>query len=307
MNYFKQFVTGMLGALAFCAVLGSSGSAGATSGVIRTGYMIMEEDHYGTIIMAGDGYLDCNGFTIYNSDQDAVCYDEEEVFQCGVLVEGALEQGSIDIKRCNIEGFTQGISASFSWDNIWIYDSTIIDNGQGVRATYSHNLTLFGNDISSNTDVGLRIYESTLSFKTSDVYYNGVDGVDGDGAWGVLIQGNILKENGDHGMEFDNSDYVTVKSNNIDGYRSGGVNIDTNRDGIQIETTNHFTVEGNTVRDSGRHGIYLRDSLNGVVKTNNVATSGRIESGFDCRRNGGSMTTFSSNTFGTHSLCTTVN
>ncbi len=305
---FQQILVRALCALAFVGALVVAGTARATTGVIHVGQKVLTEDHYGTFVLSGDGYLDCNGHTIYNSTQSAVCYDQDAgYFKCGVLVESSFDEWIVDIKNCNIEGFEQGITVAFSGANVWIYGNTIYDNEDGLYATYSYNFDVFDNDISSNADVGLRIYNSGMDFQSSDVFYNGSDGVDGDLAYGVLIQNNNIKENADHNLEFDDCQYVTVKSNSIDGYRSGGVNVETARDGLQLERVDHFTVQSNTVRDSGRHGIYLRDSLNGVVRSNNVANSGRKETGRDCYRRNGSATTFTSNTFGTQTGCSTVN
>ena len=293
----------LLGASVFVAE-----PAAAASGVMHVFSMVMSEDHYGTIVMSGDGYLDCAGHAIYNSNQPAVCWDDDAgTFQCGVMIEPSFDEWIIDIKNCRIENFVHGITVSYSGADVWIYNNQLFNNDDGLHTTASYEFNNFGNDISWNDDVGVRFFQGGMNLRTTWVWWNGVDGIDGDQFWGALIQSNHMQENGDHAIEFDDGQYANVYGNYIDGFEAGGEAIEMARDGIQLERIDHFNVDGNTVRDAGRYGIYLRDSLHGTVTNNNVAGSGRISAGSpDCYRRNGSSMTFSGNSFGTQTGCSTV-
>lgn len=286
------------------AVTSICGTAAATSGVIQVGLnMTLTEDHYGTLVLSEDSYLNCNYHSIYNDVQAPVCWDENSTsqFRCGIF---AYYVDGVDIVNCNIHYFDQAITI-LGGSDIWIRGTYIASNGDGVHAAFTwpgiKGLFLAGSDVSWNSDEGIKLYNTyKTEIITTWVWWNTVDGIDGDWNSSPLIKANNMRENGDHAIEFDDDSYVTVDGNYIDGYYpDDGVSMQTVRDGIQLERVNNFTVKSNTVRDVGRNGIYLNTSTNGTVTSNNVSGS----STWDCRRSGGSGVTFSSNTFGTQTSC----
>lgn len=295
-----------LALVSLTAVFAAPGRASATSGIMYVGITTLTEDHYGTIVMGSTGYLNCNGHTIYNSTQPPVCYDNDSgPFQCGIYADWA---DSIDILNCNIQNFNPGAGISMvAGGDAWIRGTNSFFNGDGMDFAFtsggSNSVFLFGSSASYfNADEGIKFDDVyNVRVTSTAVHWNGVDGIDSDYAHGILLDGNNLAENGDHAIEIDYGNSATVKSNIVDGWV--GWFIEQNRDGIQLEELSGFNIESNTVTDAGRHGIYVHNASNGTVKTNNASGSARKMSGFDCRKNGGTGVTFTSNTFGTVSGC----
>jgi parallel beta-helix repeat protein len=286
-------------------------AARATSGNINAFNKTLTEDHYGTITIT-NGYLDCAHHNIYNSDQPAICYDGNATtpFRCGIYIPYGVD---VDLYRCHITGFDQGITITGGDDGgIWIQENYPWFNGDGINASFvnggslTRSVYIFGGtDVSYNYDEGIKF--DSLQYakvKASWVWWNAVDGIDSNYNYSLLLEANDIRENGDHGIEIDYGAGPSVKGNYVDGYDSAdGVAMEQLRDGIQLEELSSFSVQNNTVRDAGRHGIYLHNASTGTVSGNNVSGSARKTTGYDCRKNGGSSVTFSSNTFGTKSGC----
>src|SRR5262245_28746589 len=129
-NIERQRTLKLLGGATFAlAALLAAPDASATSGIMYVGITTLTEDHYGTIVLAGDDTrLDCNGHYIYNSDQPAICGDAGNQ-RCGVLVDW-VDHGYVI--NCGVVGFDIGVDVRFS-ERTSIRDNLIGGNAVGMR------------------------------------------------------------------------------------------------------------------------------------------------------------------------------
>ena len=275
------------------AMLLASANASATSGIMYAGITTLTEDHYGTIVLAGDDTrLDCAGHYIYNSDQPAICGDEGTE-RCGVLVDW-VDHGYVI--NCGVVGFDIGVDVRFS-DRTTIRSNLIGGNTVGMRFYQyfgSQFSFIMDNWVIYNGEEGLNIDRTfNTLFLNNVIGGNGRDGADLGDSQGNLFQGNHVGGNTLNGIELDNSPSNSIINNTI---TQNGVG--QTRNGISLDGSRSFLIRGNTVTSNGRDGIRVTNgSNNGRVESNTASSNTE----HDAHQAGSSGNVWTGNTFGTTS------
>jgi hypothetical protein len=280
------------------AVLLSATTVHATYGVteLPNGYVLLGEDHYGTLKLSPETYLDCNGYAIYNSDQGRACQlDSGSYANCGIYINSATW---LDVVNCRVEGFDVGILVSYGI-NAWITNTNSYGNGIGLYAeqtsffgsSYWPSLLVSGNDFSWNREGIVLRHGRNVRIDHNWVWWSEGDGLDANYSSGNWLEWNDLRENSDHGIEIDDSYWVEAQGNYVDGYvaNDGHDGLEVS-DGIQMEKVDQFWINLNRIYRSGRHGVRIHDSTGGAVATNLTRQSDMVkddvDKGYGCRSTG---------------------
>jgi len=184
--------------------------------------------------------------------------NQESGREDGIYINGGSNCKIINTYICNIYG-TEG-------------------NGIFVEGTPSYFL-IQDNDIYNIQDDGIDLNDVVKSQVIgNNIHHCGGNGIDTDGAEYVTFSGNIIHNCNDGGLELEqeNTDPPLTRYCTI----TGNIIYDCN-DGIHIRSGGYNTITGNTIRNSGRYGIYLSKTDNGdkaefnSIVGNIILSSGR--------------------------------
>ncbi|MCP4609604.1 MAG: HYR domain-containing protein [Planctomycetes bacterium] len=185
-----------------------------------------------------------------------------------------LGQNGITVKNLNITGFSIGI---------------YIDNSNLLPAEPKVN-TFENNNISGATDVAIRIYLTNATIITGNNISNSYWGIQVDNSgngdisydYSNYVTGNILTDNAG-GIWLRSSSYNSLGGNTVTDQDAAGIylsvtshnntltgnNSSSNRDGINLNSSNDNIVTGNTT-SSNEYGIKLTNSSNNTLTGNNT-------------------------------------
>jgi parallel beta-helix repeat protein len=192
-----------------------------------------------------------------------------------------LEKNGITVKNLNITGFSIGI---------------YIDNSNLLPAQPKVN-TFENNTISGATDAAIRIYLTNTTLITGNNISNSYWGIQVDNSgngdvsydYSNYVTGNILTDNAG-GIWLRSSSYNGLEGNTVTDHDAAGIylsvtshnntltgnNSSSNRDGINLNSSNDNIVTGNTT-SSNEYGIKLTNSSNNTLTGNN--TNGNTNTG----------------------------
>jgi parallel beta-helix repeat protein len=152
------------------------------------------------------------------------------------------------------------------------------DDGIDVRGSLNVDIGEdgLGNYIVRNADDGVDVKGSQfVTIVDNEIAFNDGDGIDIEALGGtrsadILIEGNWIHDNGDDGIEVDDSDRVTITDNLVEGNADDGIEFQNTRDalvsfnivagngdnGVEFSSTNGV-IEGNEIYDNASDGVYI--------------------------------------------------
>ncbi len=167
--------------------------------------------------------------------------------------------------------------------------NTIRSNGDGVHLGPMVNATLVGNTVTENGD-GVRLTGANHVLIADNVIsHNGL--FDGAGVLGevteVMLRGNAIEGNGEHGVHLDPVADVTLRNNTVADHGREGVvlagpthasltgnDIARNDVGVELRGPGEVTIRSNTVTENDWNGIFLDSGDEVVLEGNTVADHG---------------------------------
>ena len=224
-------------------------------------------------------------------DSNGVTFDGNGHTITGSGTEGVYLSGrsGVTIKNMNIQGFSEGVTLSFSNNNYLIGNNvTNITKGTSFYFGYgfflgsSNNNMIRGNNVSNNDD-GITLYGSdnnTLSGNTANSNKNNGIFLRGDNN---TLSGNTANSNKDDGIFLSGSNntlrgntanlnqgvgiYLSYSNNNTLNNNNANSNIDS---GIYLYHTNYNTLIGNNA-SKNNYGINLYAADNDTLIGNNAS------------------------------------
>jgi parallel beta-helix repeat protein len=192
-------------------------------------------------------------------------------------------KGHSEIKDCNINYGSTGVSLQSSYNNI-TNNNVSLNSNHGLFLSYSTGNNIIGNIAFSNNQDGIQVHYSDWNLiKENKVDHNSL---------GILIymsNGNIVKSNNASYNSAGIQIWSASESNNITDNIltfntnrglwldwSNGNNITYNNissnlaEGIRLSSSNGNSITGNTISNNGFFGFFLVSSLNNRIYHNNI-------------------------------------
>jgi parallel beta-helix repeat protein len=176
------------------------------------------------------------------------------------------------IENCTVSG-ASGAGQSgiylYNCSHVTVRGCTVTGNYAGIVVRWSDNVTITGNNASSNSFLGLVIFNSLESNITSNAAMeNGLYGIAVSSCTDMLVSQNNASMNHNVGIALANTNQSVVHGNNV--------NSNTNT-GIQVIQSISNRVENNTARNNtALHGILLDRSISNNVTQNMVLENGLV-------------------------------
>tara|TARA_Y100000310_G_scaffold344923_1_gene460538 strand:- start:1034 stop:3904 length:2871 start_codon:yes stop_codon:yes gene_type:complete len=191
-------------------------------------------------LAANDVTLDCDGSTIYGANSTE---------SYGIFID---DSNNTTVKGCTVRYFDSGIY-SFNSDHSLISNNTVtLNHNLGISLSTTNNTTVSGNTVTGNWYAGIRTNMSVFN----------------------TISGNIINDHsyqGDYGMIVGYASYYnTISSNSMDNNYISIILIQN----TNIGHSNHNTVTGNTITNSGKDGVRLSGVRFTDVDSNTITGSG---------------------------------
>jgi mannuronan 5-epimerase len=140
----------------------------------------------------------------------------------------------------------------------------------GVLVT-GPNVKLIGVSVHEFASIGLRIQGSYGTVSYGDFSYNGLIGLDINGASHFTAQHSSMTHNGQVGIEASHSSNVTIQYNNISNNNTGNYNVSWAAAGLKGTDITNVVVKGNFVADNASNAIWFdSNSLNVTIVGNQV-------------------------------------
>ncbi len=150
--------------------------------------------------------------------------------------------------------------------NVLFADGVIRGNGgAGVTATDGEDITIQFSEISGNAADGILFTRSSGLIEGNEIFENGEDGIhvsgvgtgEDDPSFQVNVLGNIVRDNVDDGVHFDNGNFV-------------GEDLDVDEDNPLS------LIVGNTIERNGDNGVELSDAQGVSVGGPSVSNAGLV-------------------------------
>jgi len=259
-----------------------------------TYYENVDVDESITIIGNGTGNttLNATGGKGFDLDSDDISLSNIKIINCGdtATYNGIQADGDDStIENVIVTGCSHGISAGGS--GVWIGNSTFSNNNLA-------GVNVWPGDTSTTA---VKIYKNTLTWNTQGVYSTEDD---------ALIKSNIIRNNSRGIYLSGAADTVILDSTIVDNYHNIEVHnscprlliknnlvSDADAHGMVLNgvSSDYIVIEGNTIKDSGTHGINIKHSDYFYLGNNTISGSGSYDLFFNAATIGNSAknTTFS--------------
>jgi parallel beta-helix repeat protein len=151
-------------------------------------------------------------------------------------------------------------------------NTTVTNNRYGILLDSVANTVLSANAVPSNEELGIGLgYSTNVTIAGNNISSNRGDRVlNGDGIYvyysdNVTIAGNNISSNDRHGLYLYRDTYVNVTGNNVSS---------NERHGVYLNQADDITLSGNNLSSNKGYGVYLRFSTNAVIKGNVLSSDG---------------------------------
>ena len=178
-------------------------------------------------------------------------------FEQGLLFDGT--NGDSDVENSIFKNNSLGIDI-WNCDHVQFKNNYIINNfGKGIKIYHDwqqggNTISFYSNNISNNNDDGL--YESTQDELN-------------DHSRKILLQKNIIENNGGNGVEFSRIYDVWIYNNSILGNKRGAININGGQFGSYTD------IYGNTLSTNSEAGIQFTNVQKSSIHDNNINGNGQ--------------------------------
>jgi len=271
-------------------------------GMLALAFNIQPVKAGGTIYIRADGSVEPDTAPISSVDNITYIftdniYDEIVVERDNIVVDGAgyTVQGTgveyskgiylsgrsnVTIKNMKIKAFYHGIKISYS-SNIVISGNNITSNNRdGIDLSYSSNNAISGNNIANNRDGILLAAYSSNNLVVENTFVNDglfVGPTYGNFAVFAVVEGNLV--NGKPLVYLEGvSDYAVGEAGqvilvNCTAVTVENLNLSNTTVGVQLWETNNTKISSNNITSNNRDGIWLYSSSNNAISGNNIKSN----------------------------------
>lgn len=193
---------------------------------------------------------------------------------------------NVTVKNLNIRGFGGGVYLFWASRNVITGNNVTSNSLLGLRLYYSSGNSIFGNDILANKDEGMRLEYSSNnnSIVGNNVALNGYLGVYVDSSFGNLVHHNNLANTANQvRVGGPSHSSVNIWDDGFEGnYWSDYAGVDLNFDGIgddpyiiDVDNTDHYPLLGSSSRFRAQSGETFEIFSNSTVKSLNYLVPDR--------------------------------
>jgi mannuronan 5-epimerase len=119
------------------------------------------------------------------------------------------------------------------------------------------NVTLIGIGVHAFQSIGLRVASQYATISASDFSWNGLIGLDINGADHLTVQNSSMTYNGQVGIELSHSSNITIQSDNISNNNTGNYDVDQEAAGVKGTDVTDVVVRDNWVADNASNAIWF--------------------------------------------------
>ncbi len=127
------------------------------------------------------------------------------------------------------------------------------------------NVNLIGISVHAFADIGLRVSSQHATISGGTFSYNGLIGLDINGANYLTVQNARMTYNGQVGVEASHSSNITIQDNDISNNNTGNYSVSQEAAGLKGTNISNITVRGNWVADNASNAIWFDENSTGVV------------------------------------------
>ncbi len=127
------------------------------------------------------------------------------------------------------------------------------------------NVTLIGVSVHAFASIGLRVSSEHTTISGGTYSYNGLIGLDVNGASYLTVQNARMTYNGQVGVEASHSSNITILDNDISNNNTGNYSVSQEAAGLKGTNISNITVRGNWVADNASNAIWFDENSTGVV------------------------------------------
>ncbi|MHA1910937.1 MAG: right-handed parallel beta-helix repeat-containing protein, partial [Candidatus Kariarchaeaceae archaeon] len=131
--------------------------------------------------------------------------------------------------------------------------------GEGIRVSYSANITIIGNLVTSNSDEGIRLKESFGIIIINNTISHNVDGIKAVEVNQTIIKENEVENNKDDGIYLYNTSTIEITKNSIK--QNLG-------DGVKIAETQQIAIDWNNISKNHDTGIQVKNAKDSNITYN---------------------------------------
>ena len=225
--------------------------------LLRSGSLYIQTNHIncegvdGIVIEKDDVEVDGDGYRIRGPG-----WDESGIYLYG--------RSNVTLRNVNVGGFVTGIDAFFC-SALYVLDSRLAGNVDGLDFHHSSNTTVSGNTVLNNFEMNILLSNCTGFSVIGNNVTHGACGIAVSDSSRNTISRNNFTSNTVDGISFTQANYTEVNANSLT----------KNKCGMEIQNSWHITIRECLVKDNNESGISLKDChfsslVENEIKDNNL-------------------------------------